>query len=134
MVRLQRRGEVLGLRWSEVDLPRRTTRLADTNNRFTALPPVGTRSMVIQSQPRVGDVVFASRSGGTPIVGYRKMWLRIAALGVSPPILAETSRPSPACSATRRTASPAGTSIPPMRERLIAIATEVAVERSEIAN
>jgi integrase len=123
MVRLQRRGEVLGLRWSEVDLPRRTTRLADTNNRFTALPPVGTRSMV-----------FASRSGGTPIVGYRKMWLRIAALGVSPPILAETSRPSPACSATRRTASPAGTSIPPMRERLIAIATEVAVERSEIAN
>ncbi len=25
-----RRGEVLGLRWSEIDLPRRTVRLADT--------------------------------------------------------------------------------------------------------
>jgi integrase len=35
---------------------------------------------VIQSQPRNGDVVFASRFGETPIVGYRKMWLRIAKL------------------------------------------------------
>jgi integrase len=31
-----------------------------------------------------GDVVFASRSGETPIVGYRKMWLRIAKLGGLP--------------------------------------------------
>jgi integrase len=37
-----------------------------------------------QSQPRIGDVVFASRSGETPIVGYRKMWLRIAKLGDLP--------------------------------------------------
>jgi hypothetical protein len=36
---------------------------------------------VIQSQQRVGDVVFASRSGEMPIVGYRKMWLNIANLG-----------------------------------------------------
>jgi hypothetical protein len=35
---------------------------------------------VIQVQPRTGDVVFANRSGG-PIVGYRKMWLRVAKLG-----------------------------------------------------
>ena len=39
---------------------------------------------MIQSQPRIGDVVFASRSGETPIVGYRKMWLRIAKLGDLP--------------------------------------------------
>jgi integrase len=38
---------------------------------------------VIQSQPRIGDIVFASRSGES-IVGYRKMWLRIAALGDLP--------------------------------------------------
>ena len=37
---------------------------------------------MIQSQ--IGDVVFASRSGETPIVGYRKMWLRIAKLGDLP--------------------------------------------------
>jgi integrase len=36
---------------------------------------------VIQSQQRIGDVVFASRSGEMPIVGYRKMWLNIANLG-----------------------------------------------------
>ena len=29
-------------------------------------------------------MVFASRSGETPIVGYRKMWLRIAKLGDLP--------------------------------------------------
>ncbi|MGA9015484.1 MAG: hypothetical protein WB509_23580 [Acetobacteraceae bacterium] len=32
----------------------------------------------------IDDVVFASRSGETPIVGYRKMWLRIAKLGDQP--------------------------------------------------
>jgi integrase len=39
---------------------------------------------VIQSQPRIGDVVFPTSSGDTPIVGYRKMWLRIAKLGDLP--------------------------------------------------
>jgi integrase len=38
---------------------------------------------VIQSQTRIGDRVFASRSGEM-IVGYRKMWLRIAKLGDLP--------------------------------------------------
>ena len=33
---------------------------------------------------RISDLVFASRSGETPIVGYRKMWLRIAKLGDLP--------------------------------------------------
>ena len=32
----------------------------------------------------IGDIVFASRSGATSIVGYRKMWLRIAKLGDLP--------------------------------------------------
>ena len=36
---------------------------------------------MIQSQPMTGDIVFASRSGETPIVGYRKTWLRIAKSG-----------------------------------------------------
>jgi integrase len=33
-----RHGEVLGLRWSEVDLPRRTARLADTNSGASLRP------------------------------------------------------------------------------------------------
>ena len=70
-----RRGEVLGLRWSEIDLPRRTARLADTKTGASIRP---------LSELAFGDVVFASRSGETPIVGYRKMWLRIAKLGGLP--------------------------------------------------
>ena len=76
-----RRGEVLGRRWSEVDLPRRTARLADTKTGELIRPLSELACSVIQSQPRIGDIVFASRSGETPIVGYRKMWLRIAKLG-----------------------------------------------------
>ena len=74
-----RRGEVLGLRWSEVDLPRRTARLADTKTGASLRPLSELACMVIQSQPMIGDMVFASRSGEM-IVGYRKMWLRIAKL------------------------------------------------------
>jgi integrase len=78
-----RRGEVLGLRWSEIER-RTTTRLADTKTGASIRPLSELAVAVIQSQPRIGDVVFASRSGETPIVGYRKMWLRIAALGDLP--------------------------------------------------
>ena len=77
-----RRGEVLGLRWSG-------SRSAATNcttgwiprPAWSARPLSELACAVIQSQPRIGDLVFASRSGETPIVGYRKMWLRIAKLG-----------------------------------------------------
>jgi integrase len=79
-----RRGEALGLRWSEVDLPRRTARLADTKTGASLRPLSELACSVIQSRPRIGDVVFVSRSGETPIVGYRKMWLRIAKLGDLP--------------------------------------------------
>ena len=79
-----RRGEVLGLRWSEIDLPRRTARLADTKTGASLRALSELPAAVIQSQPRIGDVVFPSRSGETPIVGYRKMWLRIAKLGDLP--------------------------------------------------
>ena len=76
-----RRGEVLGLRRSEIDLPRRIARLADTKTGASIRPLSELACMVIQSQPMIGDVVFPSRSGEMPIVGYRKMWLRIAQAG-----------------------------------------------------
>jgi integrase len=79
-----RRGEVLGLRWSEVDLPRRTARLADTKTGASIRPLSEAACAVIQSRPRIGNIVFPSSSGDMPIVGYRKMWLRIAKLGDLP--------------------------------------------------
>ena len=87
-----RRGEVLGLRWSEIDLLRRTARLADTKTGASLRPVSEVAGMVIQSQPRIGDVVFASRSR-QPIVGYAKMWLRIAKLRHLPADI------TPACAA-----------------------------------
>jgi integrase len=79
-----RRGEVLGLRWSEVDLPRRTARLADTKTGASLCPLSEAACAVISAQPRNGEVMFSSRSAEKPIVGYRKMWSRIAKLGDLP--------------------------------------------------
>ena len=36
------------------------------------------------AQPRISDPVFPSRSGEKPIIGYRKVWSRIAKLGDPP--------------------------------------------------
>ena len=47
-----RRSEVLGLRWSEIDLPRRTARLADTKTGASLRPLSELACAVIQSQPR----------------------------------------------------------------------------------
>jgi integrase len=78
-----RRGQVLGLRWSEVDLPRRTARLADTKTGASLRALSQATCAVISAQPRIDDIVFASRSDEV-IVGYRKMWLKIAKLGDLP--------------------------------------------------
>ena len=59
------------------------------------------------------DVVEDRQAGWIFQPTSRRMCCATASL-VSRPILATTSRPSPACSATRPTASPAGTSIQPM--------------------
>jgi hypothetical protein len=75
---------------------------------------------------RRGDVVFASRSGKTPIVGYHKMWLRIAKLGDLPgghhaacPAAQAESRSAFSASSTRarsqRRASPEGRTAPRSR-------------------
>jgi len=54
-----RRGEVLGLRWSEIDLPRRTARLADTKDWSIAIRPLSELTCaVIQSQP--GSAIWYS--------------------------------------------------------------------------
>ena len=63
---------------------RRTARLADTKTGASLRPLSELTDAVIQSQPRIGDLVFPSSSGETPFVGYWKMWLKIAALGDLP--------------------------------------------------
>ena len=78
-----RRGEVLGLRWSDIDRDRRTARLTDTKTGFSmrALPTVA--CTVLQTLDQTGDLVFPNKVGEV-MVGYRKSWLKIAKLGLLP--------------------------------------------------
>jgi integrase len=78
-----RRGEVLGLRWSEIDLDRRTARLTDTKTGFSmrALPTMV--CTVLRTLGKTGDLVFPNKVGEI-MVGYRKSWLKIAKLGDLP--------------------------------------------------
>ena len=75
-----RRGEVLGLRWSEIDLAKAnctTARLSDTKT-GASLRPLSLLACAV--------IPFAAkewRSGGPKSiwrsdVGYRKMWLKLA--------------------------------------------------------
>jgi integrase len=79
-----RRSELLGLRWSEIDLPRRTARLADTKTGASLRALSLADCAVIDSQPRISDPVFPSRSSEKRIVGCWKMWSRITKLGDLP--------------------------------------------------
>jgi integrase len=58
------RGEVLGLRWSEIDLDRRTARLTDTKTGFfsmRALPMVA--CTVLRTLDKTVDLVFPNKVG-----------------------------------------------------------------------
>ena len=78
-------GEVLGLRWSEIDLARRTARLAETKIGFSVRPLPQVVCDLIRRQDRTDDLVFPTTSGTGLMVGYRKLWLRIAKLAGLPP-------------------------------------------------
>jgi integrase len=75
-----RRGEMLALRWSEVDLATRTARLSDTKTGFSLRSLSHAACDVLRTLPRLGDLVFpASVGADKPMVGFHKIWLRIAA-------------------------------------------------------
>jgi integrase len=75
-----RNGEVLGLRWTEVDMARRTARLSDTKSGRSIRPLSHAACDVLQKLPRVpGDRVFpASRGGPNTVLHFKKFWPRIA--------------------------------------------------------
>jgi integrase len=80
-----RRGEMLALRWSEVDLVTRTARLADTKTGSSLRPLSRSACDVLRALPRMGELVFPSSDGaGKLMAGYHKAWLRIAAKAALP--------------------------------------------------
>jgi integrase len=77
----QRRDEIGGLRWSELDLDARVWRLPgerSKNRRANEIPLSDTVLEIIKSQPRVErvDLVF-STNGKTPISGFSPMKVRL---------------------------------------------------------
>lgn len=72
-----RSGEVLSLRWSEVDLDRRTARLTKTKTGASTrpLPEIGCK--LLCAMPR-GEFVFRAPGGDTPMTGFARVWERVA--------------------------------------------------------
>jgi integrase len=74
-----RRGEMLALRWSEVDLMTRTAQLSDTKTGASLRPLSHAACEVLRSLPRIGELVFPSSAGADKTMrGFHKVWLRIA--------------------------------------------------------
>ena len=58
-----RSGEALGLRWAEIDLPKRTARLTDTKTGESIRPLSNAACDVLRSISRNGDLVFPPTRG-----------------------------------------------------------------------
>jgi integrase len=79
-----RSGEALNLRWSEVDLARRTAMLAETKTGFSLRPLSNAACDVLRSLTRTDGLVFTATRGNGPMSGFPKLWRRIARLGGLP--------------------------------------------------
>jgi integrase len=75
-----RSGEALALRWSELDLARRTATLADTKTGRSIRPLSRAACEAVRDLPRTTDLVFPATRGGARMLGYPKLWARIARL------------------------------------------------------
>jgi integrase len=71
-----RRGEVLNLRWAEVDLPRRTARLADTKTGSSMRPLAEPACAILRDMGRSGTYVFQALGGDMPMQGFPRLWSR----------------------------------------------------------
>jgi integrase len=82
-----RSGEVLGLRWNEVDLARRTATLGDTKTGRSVRPLSHLSCDVLRSLNRTdgGDLVFPPTRGVRIMKGFGKQWEKIARLVALPP-------------------------------------------------
>lgn len=81
-----RLGEVVGLRWAEIDLARRTAILADSKTGRSMRPLSNAACDMLKGVPRLaGDRVFPPTRGAADTMLYlRKFWLRVAKLGRLP--------------------------------------------------
>lgn len=81
-----RSGEALALQWSDIDLARRTARLADTKTGLSIRPLSHAACDVLRKLPRIGagQLVFPATRGDGRMTGFPKLWARIAKLSELP--------------------------------------------------
>jgi integrase len=81
-----RSGEALGLRWSEVDLGRRTARLDDTKTGASIRPLSHAACDVLRGMGKLGngELVFPATRGTGRMSGFPKLFARIIRLGGVP--------------------------------------------------
>lgn len=74
-----RRGEVLGLRWSDVDLERGTARLSDSKTGAKTVYLSQAACAVLKNTPRQPDnpYVICGRLKGQPLIGLPRVWRRL---------------------------------------------------------
>jgi integrase len=81
-----RSGEALQLRWANIDLARRTATLPDTKTGNSVRPLSHAACKVLRGLTRSSELVFpATRGNGDVIIlGFKKMWKKLAKLGGLP--------------------------------------------------
>jgi integrase len=79
-----RSGEALGLRWADVDLARRTARLADTKTGPSLRPLSHAACDVLRGLPHISELVFPPTRGQGRMSGFRKIWNRTMRSGDLP--------------------------------------------------
>jgi integrase len=81
-----RSGEAVALRWQDVDLARRTAMLPDTKTGRSMCPLSRVACDLLDTLPRLADnaLVFPASRGDGLMVGFKKFFRRIVALGKLP--------------------------------------------------
>lgn len=81
-----RSGEALALKWSDIDLARRTARLADTKTGLSVRPLSQAACDALRNLSRIGtgELVFPATRGDGRMIGFPKLWARVAKLGKLP--------------------------------------------------
>lgn len=79
-----RSGEVIGLRWPQIDLARRTATLGDTKTGWSLRPLSRAACRILRRCSKAGEFVFPATRGTGTMTGFRASWLKIAGLGGVP--------------------------------------------------
>jgi len=79
-----RRGEALRLKWTDVDISRRTAVLPDTKTGRSMRPLSAMACAIIQAMPRTGELIFPATIDDRVFSGFPRLFARIRQLGGLP--------------------------------------------------